>query len=219
MATIAQALANRVNSAFSTGPRTPEGKAASSRNATTHGFSAADPVLAHEDRTQYRALLERYLSEFAPATAHEEFLVSQMAAARWKLNRLERIELAMFAALETPGGSATSEAVIARSFIEKDTGSGFARLERYRAGLERTYYRCVRELRVVRKEQNEADSRQMAERKSETLPEKQAAAPPPPTGPQPPLMSANPEQTNDGPRSRPLDSARIVSPAGIICMR
>ena len=39
MATPAQLLANQANAALSSGPRTDAGKAASSRNATTHGFS------------------------------------------------------------------------------------------------------------------------------------------------------------------------------------
>jgi hypothetical protein len=155
MASPSQVFANRENSKSSTGPRTPEGKAASSSNATTHGFNAADPVLPNEDRNEFNALLERYKSEIAPGTTHEEFLVSQMTGARWKLERLERMEVTMFAALENP-----SEA-----FMNKETAASFARLERYRASLERTYHRCARELRATRKEQNEPKSTQMAEKK------------------------------------------------------
>jgi len=179
MATAAQIFANRENSKLSTGPRTPEGKAASSPNAKTHGLSAADPVLTHEDRTQFNALLERYQSDFAPVTAHEEFLVTQMAGARWKLDRAERIENAMFAALESPGDPATTEALMAQAFLDKDTGTGFARLDRYRASLERTYHRCARELRSTRKEQNEANSTELAEKKFEKLLKKMMEAPPP----------------------------------------
>jgi len=145
MATAAQVFANRENSKLSTGPRTPEGKAASRSNAKTHGLSAVDPVLPHEDRDQFNTMLERYNSEFEPLTTHEEFLVSQMTGARWKLDRLERIEVAMFAALESPGDPATTEALMAQAFMEKETGNGFARLDRYRASLERTYHRCARE--------------------------------------------------------------------------
>src|SRR5260370_23847652 len=179
MATTAQVFANRENSKLSTGPSTPEGKAASSHNATSHGLSAADPVLPHEDRNQFNALFERYNAEFGPATAHEEFLVRQMAGARWKLDRAERIETAMFTALESPNDPATTEARMAQAFIEKDTGNGFARLDRYRASLERTYHRCARELRATRKEQNEANSTQMAEKKFEKLLKKMMEAPPP----------------------------------------
>ena len=82
MATTAQVHANRENSKFSTGPCTPEGKAASSHNATADGFFAADPVLPSEDRNQFNGLHDHYKSDFVPTTAHEEFLVSQMAGAR-----------------------------------------------------------------------------------------------------------------------------------------
>jgi hypothetical protein len=179
MATTAQLTANRENSKLSTGPRTPAGKAASSPNAKTHGLSAAEPVLAHEDRTQYNALLERYRSDFEPIDAHEEFLVSQMAGARWKLDRAERIETAMWAALESVNDPATTEALMAQAFLDKDTATGFARLDRYRASLERTYHRCVRELRAARKEQNEANSDQLAEKKFEKLLKRMLDAPPP----------------------------------------
>src|SRR5260370_39268443 len=64
------------------------------------------------------------------------------------------MEVTMFAALENP-----SEA-----FTNKETGAGFARLERYRASLERTYHRSVRELRETRKVQNKANSTQTAEK-------------------------------------------------------
>ena len=167
MATPAQSFANRENSKSSTGPRTPEGKAASSANAKTHGFSAADPVLPHEDRNEYNALRERYQTELAPETAHEEFLVGQMTGARWKLDRLECMEVTMFAALENPG----------EAFTEKDTAAGFAKFDRYRASLERTYHRCARELRATRKEQNEANSTQMAEKKFEDLFERSLQGP------------------------------------------
>jgi hypothetical protein len=120
---------------------------------------AADPVLPNEDRNQFDALLERYQSELAPKTAHQEFLVSLMAGARWKLERLARIEVAMFAALENPR----------EAFTNKDTAAGFARLDRYRASLERTYHRCARELCATSKLQNEANSTQTAEKKFEKL--------------------------------------------------
>jgi hypothetical protein len=169
MATTAQVFANRENCKSSTGPRTPDGKAASSSNAKTHGFNAADPVLPNEDPTEFNALLQRYTSEIVPETTHEEFLVSQMTGARWKLDRLERMEVTMLAALEDP-----SEA-----FTNKETVVGFARLDRYRASLERTYHRCARELRATRREQNEANSTQMAEKKFEKLLKKMMEAPPP----------------------------------------
>src|SRR5260370_12773186 len=101
-----------------------------------------------------------------------------MPGARWKLDRIERIEVAMFAALESPGDPATTEALMAQAFMEKETGNGFARLDRYRASLERTYHRCARELRATRKEQNEAKSTELAEKKFEKLLQNMLEAPP-----------------------------------------
>ena len=158
MATTAQVLANRENSKHSTGPASPQGKAASSQNHKSHGFTAADPVLPGEDRSEFNALFEHYKSEWTPETAHQEFLVSQMTGARWKLARLERMERDMFAALDSPE----------KAFTDKETGAAFAKLERYRVNLERTYHRSVRELRISREEQkkqNEAKSKEIAEKK------------------------------------------------------
>ena len=154
MATSSQVLANRENSKLSTGPKTEEVKKTSSSNAITHGFSAADPVLPAEDRNQFNQLLQDLKSEFQPATAHQEFLVNQMVGAQWKLNRLERMENQMFASLDDP----------AKAFTDEETARKFAGLQRYRVALERTYHRSIKELRIAKREQKEAKSRQLAEK-------------------------------------------------------
>ena len=57
MATPAQITANQHNATHSTGPKTPEGKAAAARNATKHGLSGAFTVLPHEDQDEFDVLL------------------------------------------------------------------------------------------------------------------------------------------------------------------
>src|ERR1051326_6859660 len=171
MATPAQVIANRENSKLSTGPRTPEGKAASSHNAATHGFSAADPVLSYEDRNQFNCLLQRYQSDFAPTTAHEQFLLYKMAVAR-----------------DTPPPQQPLGPTASK---KNPPGTGPPRLERYRASLERTYHRCARELRATRKEQKEANSTELAEKKFEELLKRMLDAPPPGHQFQPHLVRAD----------------------------
>jgi hypothetical protein len=95
MATSAQITANQHNASLSTGPKTPEGKAAAARNATKHGLSGAFTVLPHEDQDEFDILLACLRDEFKPAGEHESFLVEQMAQSRWRLARAGRLETAM----------------------------------------------------------------------------------------------------------------------------
>lgn len=60
MATEAQILANRANAAHSTGPRTPEGKAASARNATRHGFYSSLESIPDDQLAEFQRLLSHY---------------------------------------------------------------------------------------------------------------------------------------------------------------
>ena len=157
MATQAQILANRENSKHSTGPVSAQGKAVSSQNHKSHGFCATDPVLPTEDRNEFNALLDEFKSEWNPETPHQEFLVSQMAGARWKLARLERTEVDMLSGLDS----------LEKAFTDKEAAAAFAKLERYRVNLERTYHRSLREFRASQKEQreqNEAKAREIAEK-------------------------------------------------------
>lgn len=97
MATEKQLQANRANALKSTGPRTPEGKDKSSRNHTTHGFSAHFEVLPGESREEFLDLYHSMLIDNHASGATESALVRQMAAATWRLARLERIENGLIA--------------------------------------------------------------------------------------------------------------------------
>jgi hypothetical protein len=95
MATEKQIEANRRNAKQSTGPTTPEGKAASSQNALRHGLRAAKAVLRYEDPAPFLALCQDLQSEWQPQGPTEEFYVEQMAVSQWKLARAEKRELAV----------------------------------------------------------------------------------------------------------------------------
>jgi len=190
MSTSAQILANRQNSLLSTGPTSVAGKAASSRSALTHGLSAADPVLPFEDREAFTALRDAYHADFTPQNAHQEFLVHEMASARWKIERANRIENAILCSfIESNDADESPELKIAHAMMNKD-GHALTRLERHRAALERTYHRCARELRAAKKSQNEATSQQLAQNKFDTLVKNYISAPvpdiAPPPAPEPP---------------------------------
>jgi len=89
MATEKQIEANRRNAQKSTGPRTPEGKAAVKLNALRHGMRARTVVLPGEDRQEFIRLCDTLEAEWQPRTSTELFYLEQMAVSQWKLTRME----------------------------------------------------------------------------------------------------------------------------------
>ena len=92
MATPKQIEANRLNSRKSTGPRSVEGKAASSMNALKTGIDAASHVIRGEDPRSLEALTAEYHNEYQPSTPQMRALVDSLIASEWLLRRLNKVE-------------------------------------------------------------------------------------------------------------------------------
>ncbi len=90
MATQNQIAANRRNAQRSTGPITPEGKQASSRNALQSGIYAEKEVLPFENPTQLTALIAEYHDRWYPTTPEARALVDSLVHHEWLLRRLRR---------------------------------------------------------------------------------------------------------------------------------
>ena len=88
--------ANRRNAKNSTGPKSAEGKRASSRNACKHGLYASTLLLPEEDAEQYAALCDLYEEEFQPQGLFELNLVEELLACKWKQMRLNTIERGVY---------------------------------------------------------------------------------------------------------------------------
>jgi len=73
-----------------TGPRTAEGKAASSTNAMSNGLTSNQVVLPGEDLVQFQHLRHSLLKEHQPNTPTGKLLVEEMAQAHWRLDRVRR---------------------------------------------------------------------------------------------------------------------------------
>lgn len=98
MTTPRQTEANRRNALRSTGPRSPEGRAASSSNAVRHGILSDRFIAPHEDRPTFDALLHELLTEHEPVSALETMLIERLAILFWRERRLagaeaEQVEL------------------------------------------------------------------------------------------------------------------------------
>jgi hypothetical protein len=91
-----QAQANRRNALKSTGPKTPEGKAAVRHNATKHGLLSQEVLLPGEDAAALEELGERLRAELQPVGELESMLVDRIIAAYWRLRRLGRVEAGIY---------------------------------------------------------------------------------------------------------------------------
>ncbi|MGE3818657.1 MAG: hypothetical protein AB7I30_04430 [Isosphaeraceae bacterium] len=95
MTTPARVAANRRNALKSTGPKTAEGKARSSRNALSHGLTAATLVVGSvEDVEAYQARLDAWNDDAKPVGPIERALVARACHASWRLERAARQEAA-----------------------------------------------------------------------------------------------------------------------------
>jgi hypothetical protein len=98
MTTLAKIEANRRNGQLSIGPRTVEGKAIVSRNATKHGIFAAVPVIPGESPEQWEAHRAGVVDSLSPVGLLEVNLGERVALLLWRLQRLARYEAETMAA-------------------------------------------------------------------------------------------------------------------------
>jgi hypothetical protein len=157
MSTTAQIVANRQNAAHSTGPKSPEGKQTSSRNAIRHGLAGVFTVLPHENPEDFNGLANRLRGEFQPETENENFLVDQMIQSRCRLLRIQRLEALAFEQILTePGSNSDPDARILTAMCA--SGNALDKLQRYAAAAERSYYKALRELRQSRAQNQRSES-------------------------------------------------------------
>ncbi|MFN3321884.1 MAG: hypothetical protein ACK5AZ_00185 [Bryobacteraceae bacterium] len=136
------------------GPRTPEGRQRSSRNAIRHGLTAAQVVLDYESPEQYEALKQAVFAELQPETEIERQLTADLVNHRWRLDRIVRIETSTFDnKMEDMEGwfrrycaEISNDARIAHVFESLAKGPALALLDRYETRIRRAYERTLRTL-------------------------------------------------------------------------
>jgi hypothetical protein len=151
--TPAQIAAARRNGARSRGPVTEEGKAKASCNALKHGLTALHHlVLEDEVPDALEALIATVTEETGAASEIEARLARRLAIALWKGERAERIETTLFDAaqkLRPPqAGFRWEEADPLTTFDLKR----FNAVRGYQAQQGREISRCLKELRLLRKD-------------------------------------------------------------------
>ena len=185
MATQAQINANRANAKKSTGPQTPEGKAAARKNALRHGLQAKILLTASEDEEKFNSLVDDLVAEWQPATATEQIVFSKMVEQYWI--------------------SLRGAALLAKETDAGDTKK-IALMLRYASQAERAFYRGLHELQKLHKTRDLEEigfvsetAEEVAEPEPEPVPEPVAELDPASVNPPQPVPP-QPEPPFNGPK-------------------
>ena len=138
----ARQTANAANARLSTGPRTEEGKARSSQNARKHGLTAAQFIIAAEDREEFEELSAQLQVDIRPEGALQQILFDQLLASAWNLRRIRRMEAELTAS--------------AQSYLDildnPELTAKLDRLARHQTRIEHSFHRSLRELKSLQTE-------------------------------------------------------------------
>ena len=93
--------ANRVNSRYSTGPRTDRGKQRSSMNAVKHGLTANTDIIPGDKPYSYKSFRHQLLLELSPQSLIEQILADRIIGASWRLKRIPKLESSIFREMRT----------------------------------------------------------------------------------------------------------------------
>ncbi len=155
-----QVRANQQNALKSTGPKTPEGKAAVRHNALRHGLLSREVLLSGEIEALFKELGERLWSELEPVGELESLFVDKIIAAHWRLRRLSRVEVDLFDPPSYQGIGLSLQSIDyntspGSTFIRDANGANaFSKLSRYETTLERSLYKALHELQRLQAARN-----------------------------------------------------------------
>ena len=91
----AQLAANRENAQRSTGPKTPEGKAAIHMNALKTGLTGRTVWIEEEDAPRYRKLAADFNQDLQPVGPQETALVQSVVDLHWRLESIPGLLMAL----------------------------------------------------------------------------------------------------------------------------
>jgi hypothetical protein len=230
-----QAEANRRNAMKSTGPRTPEGKAASSRNGLTHGLSGDKHfILEGEDPEAFLRLLQDLHDHLRPVGDSEEMVVQRIAAAQWRLDRAFALETGIYREESTirnridrnkrelhelrlsqgqsdpfPPDPYEPDDLLARAFMQAAKGpDNFTRLARYETAIERSIERGMKHLKALQAARNAH---------CPAVPEApHAPEPPAPEPPNPPSTPSNSMNYEANPKNGAFPQSSPTPPPSVI---
>jgi hypothetical protein len=156
-----KAIANKLNAQRSTGPKTAQGAANSSKNAIKHGLTARDTVLASESKEEYEQHLQAVVTSLDAVGDMEMILAQRVADCAWRLRRVMRIESQLFNsgedeaqvdAIFRPAGVFQQSSIgVGAAFSRMETSNSIiSNLSKYESVIERNMYRALHEVQRLR---------------------------------------------------------------------
>ncbi|MGD0870915.1 MAG: hypothetical protein ABSB88_15270 [Bryobacteraceae bacterium] len=161
MSSLRQVEANRLNSQKSTGPRSPEGKTASSMNALKSGIDAQSNIIRGENAADLQALTGLYYQECHPSTAQEQFYVDILIRNDWQLRRLERVDAQLWEYQLEGRLRDLPECELGRAYA--GSSSPFSRLQRRKNDIQRSTTLARQELHKLHAERPSDPTSQLIE--------------------------------------------------------
>ena len=151
MSTTKQQEANRQNAQHSTGPRTPEGKAASRFNALKSGIDSEAETIPGEDPARLAALVAEYQQRFDTSAPECRMLVDTLISCEWLFRRLNRAEASLwqYTIMVTQCRLTSNDHPLGRVVDRRH--DGFDRLQRRVDAIQRNYHRALKELKNLEK--------------------------------------------------------------------
>ncbi len=125
----------------STGPRTQNGKAISSRNSTTHGCCSNQIIIKGESEEAFKQLLEDWLRDYEPEDSLQRSFIEQAVHAQWILRR------------NTLRYNELEKSLEDKSILDwsEEDHKKFERFTRYKTTAERAFTRAFTQLEQLRK--------------------------------------------------------------------
>jgi hypothetical protein len=206
MSTAAQQSAALANAQLSTGPRSPEGKAAAARNSLKLGLHARTLLLPGEDPAELEQLFREFHQHYQPEGLIETVLVDDVVRARWLYQRYLRIENEVISARIAALSPADLEHPLGAVYIQDTDGPKLLDkiYRRQRAAL-RQCEQAMAELRAYQRQSTQPVPKPVTPKPVNTIPQNpvrfdDAPAPPAHTGASTPVGTAS--DSGDNPALR-----------------
>ena len=135
-----QSAANRANAQLSTGPKTSEGKQASSQNAARHGLTSKNLILLPGQQADFFELADGLRSKLIPDGPLEETIFKRILECAWQLERCRQASALLF---KNNGIDPLTRGI---------DDVHYERIQRYAKEAENSMYKAMRELGKIQSE-------------------------------------------------------------------